>query len=52
LRGYWIVSQTEQRVEVHERDTAGQWRGETLPSGWLEGEAFALARFFAGSDIA
>jgi Uma2 family endonuclease len=58
LRGYWIVSPTEQRVEVHERDVSGQWRatvygpGEALPSGWLEGEPFALARVYAGTDIA
>jgi Uma2 family endonuclease len=58
LRGDWIVSQTEQRVEVHERDASGQWKataygpGESLPSGWLEGEALALARFYAGTDIA
>jgi Uma2 family endonuclease len=58
LRGYWIASQTEQRVEVHERDAAGQWKatayglGEALPAGWIGGEAFALARLYAGTDIA
>jgi Uma2 family endonuclease len=58
LRGYWIVSQAEQRVEVHERDATGQWQatayagGEAIPAGWLAGEAFVLARFYAGTDIA
>ena len=58
LRGYWIVSQAEQRVEVHERDAAGQWKataygaGEAIPSDWLKGEPFALAGFYAGTDIA
>ncbi len=58
LRAYWIVSQDEQRIEVHERDATGAQRalaytaGEALPSGWLGGEAIALARLYAGTDLA
>ncbi len=57
LRGYWIVSQTEQRVEVHERDADGVWRatafgaGESIAVGWLDGAVFALADFYAGTDV-
>ena len=58
LRAYWIVSQDEQRVEVHERDASAQWlalayvRGEALPSDGLDGGPIALARLYAGTDIA
>jgi Uma2 family endonuclease len=58
LRSYWIVSQTEQRVEVHARDGSGQWlaadygRGESVPAAWLGGEAVAVAAFYKGTDIA
>lgn len=58
LRAYWIVNQEEQRVEVHERDGTGQQRataygkGEAIPAAWLGGEAIALARLYAGTDIA
>jgi Uma2 family endonuclease len=58
LRAYWIVSQTEQRVQVHARDATGQWRaidhlrGDTIPADWLGGDALALSSFYAGTDIA
>jgi Uma2 family endonuclease len=58
LRAYWIVSQEEQRVEVHERDAEGRQRatayssGEALPAGWLGGEPIALAQVYAGTDVA
>jgi Uma2 family endonuclease len=58
LRGYWIVSQTERRVEVHARDGTGQWRaadygrGDAVPAAWLDGDAFEVAGFYAGTDIA
>jgi Uma2 family endonuclease len=58
LRAYWIVSQDEHRVEVHERDVDGQQRataygvGEAIPAGWLEGDPIALAGLYAGTDIA
>jgi Uma2 family endonuclease len=59
LRAYWIVSQHEQRVEVHERDAAtGRQRAtaygkdEALPADWLGGEPIALARLYAGTDVA
>jgi Uma2 family endonuclease len=57
LRAYWIVSQHEQRVEVHERDAAGQRqaiayvKGDALPAGWLGGDDIALARLYAGTDV-
>lgn len=57
LRAYWIVSQTEQRVEVHERAADGTWpttaygRGESIPVAWLDGATFALADFYAATDI-
>ncbi len=58
LRAYWIVSQDEQRVEVHERDATGQQRatayskGEAIPADWLGGEPITLARIYAGTDLA
>lgn len=58
LRAYWIVSQDEQRVEVHERDAAGRQqavaytKGDAMPSGWLGGDAIPIARLYAGTDIA
>lgn len=58
LRGYWVVSQHEQRVELHQRDEAQQWqaiaytRGEALPAGWLGDAPIELARLYAGTDIA
>ena len=57
LRAYWIVSQHEQRVEVHERDATGQQRataygtGEALPAGWLGADPIPLARLYAGTDL-
>ena len=58
LRAYWIVSQSEQRVEMHARDAAGQWRaddhgrGAVIPAAWLGGDAFAVAGFYGGTDVA
>jgi Uma2 family endonuclease len=58
LRGYWIISQTEQRVEVHARDATGQWhrfeygRGDVIDAGWLNGDAIALTTFYVGTDVA
>ena len=58
LRAYWIVSQTEQRVEVHSRETDGQCQalaygaGEGIPTAWLSPEPVALATLYAGTDIA
>ena len=58
LRAYWIVSQDEQRVEVHERDAAtGEQRatayskGEAIPAGWLGDDAIALSRLYTGTDL-
>lgn len=58
LRGYWIVSQTEHRVEVHARDAAGRWsavecRGaDAIAASWLGTEAIAVKSFYTGTDIA
>ena len=58
LRAYWIVSQTEQLVEVHSRDTEGRWQalayamGESIPTEWLGAEPVALSRLYVGTDIA
>ena len=58
LKAYWIVSQTEQSVEVHSRDDVGRWqavvyaKGESLPDVGLLGEATSLAQIYAGTDLA
>ena len=58
LRAYWIVSQTEQRIEAHARDAAGQWRasehgrGDTVSSPLLPDDAVPLADLYRGTDIA
>jgi Uma2 family endonuclease len=58
LRAYWIVSQTEQHIEVHSRGTDGRWQalaytlGESIPAEWLGGEPVALGSVYAGTDIA
>ena len=58
LRAYWIVSQTEQRIEVYSRAPDGQWQavaytvGDSVPGEWLGDEAFALRMVYAGTDIA
>ncbi len=58
LQSYWIVSQTEQRVEVHSRGADGQWQAraygpaESIATDWLGDEAITLAVMYAGTDIA
>ncbi len=58
LQGYWIVSQSEQRVEVHSRSADGQWQAvaygpaESIATDWLGDEAIALGSVYAGTDIA
>ncbi len=58
LKAYWIVSQTERRVEMHSRDTLGRWqavaytRGESLPEVGLLNQETALDLFYAGTDVA
>jgi Uma2 family endonuclease len=58
LRAYWIVSQTEQRIEVHSREPDGRWQalaymlGESIPTEWLGAEPVALSVVYAGTDIA
>ena len=58
LQSYWIVSQTEQRVEVHSRDADGQWQAlaygpaESIATAWLGDDAITLAAMYAGTDIA
>ena len=58
LRAYWIVSQAEQRVEVHSRDADGRWQalaysvGEAIPVEWIDPEPVPLSGIYAGTDIA
>ena len=57
LKAYWIVSQTERRVEVHSRDALGRWQavvyesGEVLPDVGLLGAEQALDSFYTGTDV-
>lgn len=58
LRAYWIVSQDEQRVEVHQRDSSGQQQAvayaqdDAVPLGWLGGDPVTLSALYAGTDLA
>ena len=58
LKAYWIVSQTEQRIEVHSREAGGPWQaiaydlGESIPNEWLADEGISLGAIYAGTDIA
>ncbi len=58
LRAYWIVSQAEQRVEVHSRDASGHWQafayasGEAISNEWMNSDPMALAALYAGTDVA
>ncbi len=58
LRAYWIVSQTEQRIELHSRDAEGRWQalayttGESLPLDWTGSEPVPLKSLYAGTDVA
>lgn len=58
LRAYWIVSQTEQRIELHSRDADGRWQalaytaGEALPLDWTGCEPVPLKSLYAGTDVA
>lgn len=58
LRAYWIVSQNEQRIEVHSRSADGPWQalayvqGEAIADPWLGDTPMALAAVYAGTDLA
>ena len=58
LRAYWIVSQTEQRVEVYIRDAEGRWqamaytRDESISIDWMDLESLQLGALYAGTDVA
>ena len=58
LRAYWIISQDEQRAELHLRDADGSWgtrlcnAGERLPAPGLLAADFPLAAAYAGTDLA
>ncbi len=58
LKAYWIVSQTEQRVEVYSREIGGPWQaiaygpGESIPSQWLIDESVSVSAIYSGTDIA
>jgi Uma2 family endonuclease len=58
LRAYWIVSQNEQQVEVHQRDEHGRWcmrlyqRGDALDTAELTPLPLALSEVYTGTDLA
>lgn len=58
LRAYWVVSQDEQQVEVHQRDEHGTWatrlctRGGELDTAGLTPQALQLADLYSGTDVA
>ena len=56
LRAYWIVSQNEQRVEVHRRDDALQWIAEAYEAGEVlpvpDSEALPMADVYADTELA
>ena len=55
LRAYWIVSQTERHVELHERDATGTWTARELTAGdalpVVDSDPLPLERLYAGTDI-
>jgi Uma2 family endonuclease len=58
IRAYWIVSQDEQHVEVHERSAQGGWQAHALERGDSLGcdspgaADIELAQIYAGTDQA
>ena len=56
LRAYWIVSQTERHVELHERDATGTWTARELTASdalpVVDSDPLPLERVYAGTDIA
>jgi Uma2 family endonuclease len=59
LRSYWIVSQDEQRVEVHTRAEDGHWSAMACTTGddllaapGVPGTPLALAGLYADTDVA
>ncbi len=56
LRAYWLISQSERLVEIHSRDTAGNWAISEFTaddSVALDGSIVAsLGRVYSGTDIA
>lgn len=56
LRAYWIVSQNEQKVDVHRRDDALRWIAEAYGAGEAlpvpDSEALPMADVYAGTELA
>jgi Uma2 family endonuclease len=57
LRAYWIVSQHEQKVEVHRRDDTLQWIAEAYAAGEAlpllrDVPPLPLAHLYAGTELA
>jgi Uma2 family endonuclease len=56
LRAYWIVSQHEQKVEVHRRDETLQWIAEAYAAGEAlpvpDSQALPLVDVYAGTELA
>ncbi len=56
LRAYWIVSQHERKVEVHQRDDTLQWIAEAYEASEAlpmpDAQALSLADVYAGTELA
>jgi Uma2 family endonuclease len=58
LRAYWVVSQDEQQIEVHQRDAHGTWTlrqcqpGDVLDTAGLTPQPLTFTEVYAGTDIA
>ena len=58
LHAYWIISQDEQRAELHLLDADGSWgtrlcsAGDCLPAPGLLAADFPLAAAYTGTDLA
>ena len=58
LRSYWVVSQTEARVELHSRAADGRWAmaeitqfADTLAAAGVPGAALLLSDLYIGTDV-
>lgn len=59
LRSYWVVSQDERRVDVHQQSDTGQWTltvlsddDDALHAQGVPGAALCLAELYVGTDLA
>lgn len=58
LRAYWVVSQDQQHVEVHQRASQGNWvsqqfgKAALLDTSGLTTQPLSVAELYAGTDVA